>query len=404
MANTLLSPTIIAKEALFQLSNNLVMGRNVVRTYKNEFVKIGDTVTIRKPVKFRTKDGATLDSVNVVERSLTQQIDKRKHVAWPFTSQELTLNIDMFSERYVKPAMIALSNIMDEDGCAKYKDIYNLVGTPGTTPSTLRVLSDARTRLNKEAVPMEMRHCVLDPDAEGAFLTGDLKGLFSQQIISDVIERGKLGGYLGFDFDMDQNIQTHTTGAFTSGATPLMNGATAEGATSIVTDGWDAGNNTVKQGDVFTIANVYAVNPVSGVSTGELRQFVATADATSAGGAMTISVSPAIYSSAAGEDNLPYQTVDAVPANDAALTFVGTESTNYNQNMAFHTNAFSLVTVPLVVPDSVSWGAMEADPQTGLAIRVLKDYDVTNDQEYIRFDIMYGWKTIYPELACRITG
>lgn len=401
MSNTLLTPTIIAKEALMQLENNMIMGSSVHRAYKKEFVKIGDTVTIRKPVKFRAKDGATLDEVNVLERSTSLQIDKRKHVAWNFTSQELTLTIEQYSERYIKPAMIALANQIDYDGCQLYKDVYNEVGTPGTNPDSFAEVSPAAQRLDEEAVPRDSRNLIMAPKTFYG-VVGSLVGLYNGEMVRGAVQRLNIGPYAGFgSVAMDQNIPTHTVGAH--GGTPLMDGATAEGATQLVIDGWPASTAVLKKGDIFTVAGVYAVNPVSGAKLDWLRQFVVTADTSSDGtGEATVPIAPQIYSAAAAEDYLPYQTVDALPADGAAITVLGTASTAYIKNLTFHKNAFALVTVPLVLPDSAGFKARET--YNGLSIRVVKAYDVTNDKEIIRLDIMYGWKTIYADLAARLTA
>lgn len=400
MANELLTPTIIAKEALMQLENVLGMAGNVHREYKKEFVKIGDTVTIRKPVKFRAKDGATLDKVDVLERSTSVVINKRKHVSWGFSSAELTLTIEEYSKRYIRPAMIALANIVDLDGLALYKDVYNCVGTPGTTPSSFAEIALASTRLSQEAAPQDSWKLVLDPEAAWKVAGGQIT-LYNPELVKSTYQKGTIGPVAGFEAMMDQNVNVHTVGAH--GGTPLMQGATAEGATSLVTDGWTASTMVLKAGDVFTIAGVYAVNPVSGMSTGVLRQFVATDDVTSsAGGVATIPIAPIIYSAAANETYLPYQTVDALPADNAEITVMGTASTPYPMNLGFHPNAFGLVTVPIELPDGASFKARES--YNGLSVRVVKDYDIQEDEDIIRLDIMYGWKTLYRELASRITG
>lgn len=401
MSNTLLTPTIIAKEALMQLENTLGMGNNVHREYKKEFVKVGSTVTIRKPVKFRAKDGATLDTVDVLERSTTVVINKRKHVAWKFSGAELTLTIEEYSERYIKPAMIALANQVDVDGLLLYKDVYNCVGTPGSTPDSFADVALASRRLDDEAVPADAdRKLIVNPAAAWKVAGGQIT-LYNPGMVQETYQKGKIGMVAGFNSMMDQNVQVHTVGAH--GGTPLMNGATAEGATSLVTDGWTNSTQVLNEGDVFTVAGVYAVNPVSGISTGVLRQFVATGDITSDGsGNATITISPAIYSAAASETYLPYQTVDALPADGAAITVVGTASTQYPMNLGFHKNAFGLVSVPIELPDGAAFKARES--YNGLSVRIVKDYDITNDEDIIRLDIMYGWKTLYPDLASRLVG
>jgi hypothetical protein len=209
---------------------------------------------------------------------------------------------------------------------------------------------------------------------------------------------------------MDQNIQSHTVGTWDSGSTGVMNGATAEGASSLVTNGWAADTDILKQGDVITIAAVYGVNPVSGAvwEGNELRQFVVTADVTSDGsGNATIPISPSIYSSAAGEDDLPYQTVASLPLNGAAITVVGTEDLSYPQNLVFHPDCFALTMVPFEKPkssgQSVMW-AQASDPQMGLSITVATAYDISAYKEITRLDILFGWDTIQPEYGVRITG
>ena len=401
MSNTLLTPSVIAKEALMQLENNLVMGDNVHRDYKKEFVKIGDTVSIRKPVKFVAKDGAVRINQDVTETSTSLTIDKRKHVSWNFSSQDLTLKIEDYSERYIQPAAIALANQIDLDLCALYADIANVVGTAGTTPATFAAIASVAQRMDEGAVPRDARRMVLNPAAHWGLVGGDLKGLFNENLVKDLVRKGYLGTVAQMDFLMDQNIQAHTCGSRTAtGGT--TSAASIENATTVAITG--AGNAaTVKKGDVFTIAGVYAVNPVSRQSTGVLKQFTVTANATlGSSGEGTLSISPKIVSTAAMGANEPYATVSALPASGAAVVFVGTASAVYPMNLGFHKNAFALVTVPLAVPDSVAFSASET--HKGVSMRVVKDFDITNDVEIIRLDIMYGVKTLYDDLAVRLIG
>ena len=395
-SNTLLTPTIIAKESLMQLVNHMVMARHVHTAYKNEFVKVGQTITVRKPNKFRVTAAQARSNTNIVEPSTSITMSTQAHVSWAFSSVDLTTTIEDYSKRYISPAAAALANYVDYSLCGLFIDVYNTVGTPGTTPASFSTLGDAQRRLDDEAVPSDERIAVVNPAANWALADG-LKGTFAANVAKDIITRGYLGTIANLNIYSDQNINRHTDGAYTTSATPVITGTITTGATSITTNGWNGSSSTVLKGDVFTIAGVYAVNPMTGVSTGVLRQFTATANATSSGGAMTISVSPTITSSGA------YQTVDAVPVAPAALTFVGTESTAYPQNLVFHPSAFALVTVPIEMPANV-WGARETDPDAGLSIRVVKQYDIDADEEIIRLDILFGVKTLYPECAVRLIG
>ncbi len=394
MPNTLLTPTIIAKEALMQLINSMAMSRHVHTAYKNEFVKVGQTISIRKPNKFRATKAQVRTNSDVAESSTSLTVSTQAHVSFSFSSVDLTLTIDEYSKRYITPAASALANQVDADLCSLYRDIYNTVGTPGTTPATFAALGAAQQRLDDEAAPSDKRVSVLNPAAHWALADG-LKGTFAQQVAKDIITRGFLGQIANLNLYMDQNVVRHTCGAFTAGATPLVDGAGQIGST-LVTKGW-GGANTVRAGDVFTIAGVFAVNPMSGASTGVLRQFVVTADADDVGTAMTINISPAIITSG------PYQTVSVGPANNAALAFVGVGGVAYPQNLVFHPSAFALVTVPIEMPANV-WGARETDSESGLSLRVVKQYDIDADIEVVRLDILYGVKTLYPELAIRVVG
>lgn len=390
-----------------QLKNNLVLGNLAYREYKKEFVKVGDTVSIRKPVKFNVSDGATRVNQDIEEANTSIVINKRKHVSFSVPTQDMTLTIEKFSERYIAPASLALANKIDVDGFALYKDIWNTVGTPGTTPSTFAHIAAAAQRLDEMAVPGDTRRAVFNP-AAGYSLAGGQTALLNSSMVEGAYRDAAIGRIAKFETYSTQNVATHTVG--TKAGTPLVNGAaqnvtyaTAKNTNqqTLITDGWTASSAILKQGDVFTLAGVFAVNPVPGEGAkavqSYLQQFVVKADATADGsGNATLSISPAIITSG------PFQTVSAAPADNAAITVLGTAATGYAQNLTFHKNALALVTVPLEMPESAGFKARENFD--GLSIRVVKDYNIDSDVEAIRLDILYGWKTIYPDLAARITG
>ena len=392
--NSVLTPTVIAKEALALIDNSMVMGSLVHRQYKQEWnAKVGTAVTIRKPNKFRVTELQARNNTNLAEPSDTLTVSTQAHVSWAFSSVELTQTIEEYSERYIQPAAMALANSVDVKLCALYKDIYNQTGTHGTIPSNFSDLGDAQTKLDDEA-SASPRCAVFSPATNWAMADG-LKGTFAPKPANDIFTKGYLGTVAGLDCHMDQNIQTHTVGVHTTSATPAMSGTAVSGATTLATNGWNASSSTLTDGDVITCAAVYAVNPVSGASTGVLRQMVVTTTTTSSGGAMaTLPISPTLTSSGA------YQTVDAMPQSGALLTCAGTESTGYKKNLIFHKNAFALVTLPVAMPTNV-WGSRTT--YNGLSVRVVKQYDIDADEEIIRLDILYGVKTLYPEFACRLT-
>lgn len=401
MVNTVITPDIIAKEALMQLENNVVMGKLVHREYKEEFVKVGDTVSVRKPVKFVASDGATRVNQDVEEASTPFTVDKRKHVSWKFATQDLTLSIEQYSERYIRPAMIALANQVDSDLCALNTGVFQNVGD-NATPATFLEFGAASTRLDEAAVPSEDRRLVLNP--QGHLYAADLlKGLYNPELVKGAVRGISVGPLAGFQTYMDQNIKRHTQGTW--GTTPLVAGASQSvtyanathtyGSTSqtLNVDGLTATTGTAKKGDKITIDGVYAVNPVSKETLGFLQEFVVNADATANGsGAATINISPAIITSG------PFQTVSAAPTDNAPITLAG----SHVANLAFHKNAFGLVTVPLELPDGAAFKARES--ANGFSVRVVKDYDIDADEDIIRLDILYGVKTLYPELACILRG
>lgn len=401
MANTIITPSIIAKVGLAHLENNLVMGRKVYRDYTREFVKVGDTISVRRPVRFTATSGATAVTQDVTEGKFSLAIDQRFHVAWEFSTQDLTLSIEEYSKRYIEPACISLANQVDYYLCGLYSKVWNWVGTSGQTVNSYSDFAQAPERLDLGAVPQEQRHAVFSP-ADHWGLLGSQTALYMQRVAEDAYRKGDMGMLANISTAMDQNVRTHTNGAAAGGG--LVNGAnqnvtyaTAKDTNtqSLITDDWTS-STTFKAGDVFTIADVYAVNPISKQSTGVLQQFVIQSDITATGTDCTLSIAPAIITSG------PYQTVNSVPADDAAITMVGSGSTSYPQNLVFHKNAFALVMADLEMPDGAAWKARES--QNGFSMRVVKDYDFINDKDMIRLDILFGGKAIYPDLATRLSG
>ncbi|QDP68070.1 MAG: putative minor capsid protein 10B [Prokaryotic dsDNA virus sp.] len=399
MANTVLTPTALTKESLMQTMNNLVLAKNVTRKYDDRFAvsgaKIGNSLDIRKENRFTVSTGQSLSLQDVLEESVTLTLDKQKHVDFQFSSNELSLSIDEFSDRYIKPATLELANQIDYDLSALYKDVYHSVGTPGTIMTDLSDALDAGRKLKEAGVPVGSKLAsVIDAEAEASLING-LKGLFqSSSEIAKQYEKGQMGMAAGFKWYMDQNIQSHTVGAH--GGTPLINGASQTGS-SLITDGWTASTAVLKEGDVFNIAGVYSINPKSRQATKQLQDFVVTADGTSDGsGNLTVSISPSIVTSGAR------QTVSGSPADNAAITVKGTASTAYSQHLAFHEQAFALGCADLLLPKGVDMASRASDSQTGMSIRLVRAFDINNDRFPCRLDILYGVKTIKPEFACRI--
>lgn len=400
MANDLINPSMIAKEALRNIENNLVVGNLVHREFKKEFVKVGETVTIRKPVRFLVTDGATRSNQDVLEPTTSITINKRKHVSWKFSTQDLTMTIEEYSRRYIKPAAIELANQVDYDLCGLFPFFNTTVGTPGTAYTGFTNLSAMAAQLDILSVPQDMRRAVLHPTDYWNIANG-MHNIYNPQINQGFIRKGYGGNIATLDYYMDQNVNSVTTGQ-RGGASPVTNGAQTptfavnDPVWPLVTDGWTAAAaNRLKAGDVITIATVFEINPKSRVSTGALKQFVVAEDAASdASGNCTINILPRpIFS---GPQQNATSVTNTIP-DGAAIVTLGTASTAYRRNAAFHRDAMALVVCPLEMPDSAGFKARTT--HNNLSIRVVKDYDIDSDDEIIRLDIFYGVKMIYRELG-----
>lgn len=399
MANSILTIDMITRKALEILENNLVLTRNVNRQYDDSFAvegaKIGSTLRIRLPDRALVTDGAALQVQDDNEQFTTLTVASQKHIGVNFTSAELTMQLDDFAERVLKPRISQLASSIDADVANAYKTIGNSVGTPGTTPSTSLVLLQAQQKLNENAAVMNPRYATVNPAANAGLVEG-MKGLFNPtDTISKQFKNGMMGmGVLGFDeVNMSQSIKQHTTG--TRAATGATTGAavTSEGATTLtLTVG---SGETIAVGDVFTIADCYAVNPQTRESTGSLFQFVALASSTSTTTA-TVTVAP-MYSA-----NHALATVNALPANSKAVVFVGAASSQYPQNLVYHKDAITFATADLLLPQGVDMAARAV--HNGISLRVVRQYDINNDRMPCRIDVLYGYSTIRPQMACRLWG
>jgi len=404
MANSILTIDMITRKALEILENNLVITRNVNRQYDDSFAvegaKIGSTLRIRLPDRALVTDGAALQVQDDNEQFTTLTVASQKHIGVNFTSAELTMQLDDFAERVLKPRISQLASSIDADVANAYKNIGNSVGTPGTVPSTSLVLLQAQQKLNENAAVMSPRYATVNPAANAGLVEG-MKGLFNPtDTISRQFKNGMMGtGVLGFDeVNMSQSIKQHTTGSRSTSDTILVNGTVStQGQSTISIDG-GTGSATIAVGDVFTIANVFAVNPQTRESTGSLQQFTVTAASTAAGGAWTnVAIFPAMYTS----DNA-LATINAFPQDGAAVTFIGAASTQYAQNLVYHKDAITFATADLLMPQGVDMASRQV--HNGISMRIVRQYDINNDRLPCRIDVLYGYSTIRPQMACRIWG
>lgn len=417
MANTLLTISKITNEALMVLENELTFTSRVNRDYDDQFAvvgaKIGATVNVRRPGRFIGTSGPALAVEDFNETSVPVVLTTQFHVDSQFTTQDLALSMDLFSERVLKPKVATIANKMDRDGLLMGKNnTSNIVGTAGTAPTGLATYLTAGAFLDAEGTPRDgMRSMVVDPFTSVA-IVDSLKGLFlPQTTITEQFKKGLMGRDSGgMDWYMDQNVISHTFGNSTGATTITVNGpnqslTTGWAATSTISLNNSANNVTLNQGDTFTIAGVFGVNPQSRTSYGKLKNFVVTAPVTQTGaGNFNVVVSPAIISGG------QFQNVNSVPAAAAVLTFTSLATSAATavtgpQNLLFHRNAFTLATADLELPEGVHFAGRASDKEVGLSIRVVRQYTINNDSIPTRLDVLYGWAPLYAnEMSCRVTA
>ena len=414
MANATLTIDVIAKEALMILDNELNAAKKVHRGLEAEFgnamngYQAGETVSIKRPTDFTVRSGANASAQDVVEGKTSITVDRQRGVDFSFTSAELTLDIKDLSERVIKPAMVQLANTVDADVLGLYKSVPNWVGTPGQTVNSFADFAKAPERLSEMAAMGDGRSGFLSP-ADNWGLIGSQTSLYIQGAANSAYREGSLGRIAGVETFEAQNVQTHTTGNFAG--TVLIDQALTTSTTTYASikdtmvqtvhmDAFTTAAAVVKEGDVFTIAGVWAVNPVTKARLPFLKQFVVTADATMSANEGDLIVSPPlIWTGAFKNVDIDSGTTDL---NNAAVTFLGSQSTGYRQNLVFHKNAFALAMVPMVRPPGAVDVARES--YKGTSVRLIPFYNGSTDVSTFRLDVLYGIKTLDPRLATRLSG
>lgn len=421
MANTLLTDLHITQEALMILENELTFTKQVKRTLAREFTnkKRGDTIYIRKPPRYMVRDGQAVSIQDTTQSQTPIVLSHQYGVDVEFNSQDLALRVSEFGRDILQPQITVIANAIDLAGLAQANLIYNAVGTPGTTPGTgstaqaaLAVYANAQALLDKCSVPRDGRRAIVINEDAQAVTVPNLAGLFNdQKQVSEQYRDGQMGRALGMKWSMDQNVNVLTQG--TLGGTPLINGSivplTAPTGTSLgsitnqtlSTNGWTASTKVLLGGEIFTMAGVHGVNPVSKQDTGKLQQFVVLSGPYTADGSGNIAalqVSPPVITSG------PYQTVTALPAANVPLVFLGAASVVSPQNLAFHQDAFAFASVDLPLPGGTHMAARKSDDQLGISMRFVAAYDVRTDLFIGRFDVLCGWATPRPEFAVRLPG
>ena len=416
MANSILTPDIIAAEGLMWLENGMVAGQKVYTDFSSEYKMVGETISIDRPVMFYGQsDNLDVSSYNedIVEGKETITMDRTETVKFKVTAKEKTLSLDKISERIIQPAVKVLRDRIETEIANEYFRFYNFGGTAGTVPSTYKALANPGAIMTDHGVPTDSRMALHGTDAAVELADG-LKSVFVQDKVRTALERNSIGRYANFENYEWVHAPTHVVGDY--GGTPLVNGGSQGStylsakdakSTTLVTDGWsNSKTGVLKKGDVFTIAGVYSVNPVSKQSTGRLQHFTVLADADSDGsGNASFTVSPAIIAADATIANgKAYATVTSAPADNAAITVVsGAANASHKQSLLFHPNAIALVTRPL---DVTSGSGVKSTTKSGnrVTITCTEWVDGNTLDHNFRFDMLFKVKAIDERLGARLTS
>lgn len=422
MSNVLLTNQEISFENLLILKNSISFTKKVDRQYDDKFgragAKIGYILNVRKPARSVSTAGQGIQLQDYIERSVPLILNKQYQQACAFTSSDLALSLDDFSKRVTKPKIVQLANDIDFDGLQQFINVPAEVGTPGTVPNSADTYLNALQILADEGFPIDEEESLsvhisprmqrsIFPALQGLVSTASgtsfafLRNLAKGEAGASDYFKGLITDGLGFEWFMTQNAPTFTTGV--QGGSGQVNGAGQTGS-SLVTNNWSTGiTNLLKQGDVITLAGVHRINPLTRQSTGDLRQFVVLANVNSDGsGNATIPIA------CVDGDGItvagPYQTVDASPANGAAITVQGGSAVQSYRGVAFHPTAFTFGCADLEMYENQHIMEMAADKDLGLAIRMWAQPDINTDRLLMRLDVLGGWLTQYPQGAVRIAS
>lgn len=407
-ANSLQTISMISRDAALVLGNTLDLAKRVNRSFDNDFgvkgAQIGQTINIRRPIRPTVRTGSVVDIQAVVETYSPLTFSQPYGTDYALTSQELTFSVEDYFDKVAKPSVVAIASQVEAAGQALINKFYNTVGTPGTalTGTTGRTaITKALALLNKNGAPREdgRKTLLTDPDFNGVLADGNASLFNPMTEIAKIYTDGYQGRFSSFDVFMNQLVQAHQNGVY--GGTPLVNGTVAANDTWAVssvlaTDGWTPTTTSLNAGDVFTIANVYAVNPQTKQTLSNLQQFtVVTKTVTDGSGNSSITISPAIVTTGG------FQNVSAAPQDNAAITVLGASGAVTQNALAFDRDAIVLAAKELM-PYSVGMGKTTTDDQTGIPIRVQQMPDIRTNQEILRFDVMVAWGTLYEQLGVRI--
>lgn len=398
---------VLAKAGAKLFEDNLAFCKSVGQADESDYngkngFKAGDTIYVNLPMRSIPTSAFDQTSTiqDVVETTAPLPLDIISSQAFEVNTTEFATEIGLSNvmNRIIKPAAVSMAHDFENKVLAKATDaVFNSVGTPGSNTFDPDVILEARQKLNENLCPKNTdERFFLFNSRAGRAAVNARKGLFqSSTEISKQYKEGYIGVADGFNWMETEMTQTHTNGNDVT--FEVRTTVNTEGATQIVVEGLTTTTGTVTKGTVFTIDTVFAVNPQTKEVSTELQQFVVTADATADGsGYATLSVSPAIYTSAS--DGL--QNVSAFPADGDTITPVGSASTGYKQNLAYHKNSFRLATVPLIMPKNAEFASQYT--YKGITMSIVYDWDQLKRSMVLRMDVLGGLCAERPEWACRV--
>ena len=419
MANSFLTNQIVTYEALDVLENTDSASRIINKEYSDQFrfggAVLGQTLSIRKPPRFIGRLGQAVAIEGITETFVPLTLAYQRGVDTQVSSQDLQLRIDDYRNRILKPQIVRLSNLVDQDVCQLAQGLNNFVGTPGTTPTALTTYLAAKTRLDMNAAPMDGERNVINNPAADASIMDNLKGLF--QSASEIKEQylsGSMGKTIGADWYMDQNVYVQTVGTLGSSFTGNPVVSAGQSGSTITTTGWESNQTTLNAGDIVSFVStttpVNLVNPQSYMDTGLTMQFVVTATISDTTGTIAIPIAPAMVGPASSTPqnqnvtNLPPTSCPVYVYNTAAASFSSISGKSSPQNLFVHRDFGTLAEVDMPLPGGVDKVYRAASPKTGNTVRVIRDYVATTDQWIQRLDKLYGVAVLRQELGCRVGG
>lgn len=409
-ANTLLTISMISRDAAIVLGNTLDLAKRVNRDFDSDFgvksAQIGQTINVRRPIRPTVRTGSVVDIQAITETYSPLSFTNPVGTDYALTSQELTFSVEDYFDKVVEPSVQRIASEVESQGQSLITKFYGAVGTPGValtggaSGTALPAITKALALLNKNLAPNEAGRKTLlnDPDFNAVLATSNLTYFHPGAEIAKMYTSGYQGDFSSFRVFMNQLVQSHTNGTY--GGSPVVASTVPANSTwgtssTISTSGWSSGATTLNAGDIFTIAGVYMVNAQTKQPIATLQQFVVVNTVSDTAGAMTITVSPAIVTTGG------FQNVSRAPAANDVITVLGASGVTTQNALAFDRDAIMLAAKELM-PYSVGLGKTTTDDQTRIPIRVQQMPDIRTNQEILRFDVMVAWATLYDQLGVRI--